>query len=157
MQEIEKLRLRMADLCSKSEQCEYDIQQKLLRKIDRVKTAEIIDFLKERRFIDDKRFACSFANDKVRFSRWGRKKISMALRAKRIKNEYIQLALSSIKDQDYSEALHAAATAKARSLNVGNKEDCQKLLRHLLSRGFESTPAIQEINNLRKSTIDADS
>lgn len=147
--DIEKLRLKMADLCSKSEQCEFDILTKLLRKTTREHAEEIITFLKEQKFINDKRYAQSFANDKMRFSRWGRRKIAISLRAKRIIREYIESAIHTLLEEEYAESLTAAAMSKARSLNLQSREDCQKLLRHLVGRGFEADLAIKEIKRLR--------
>ena len=52
----EALKLKMADLCARSEQCEYDIREKLRRKMLPIADIDrIICFLIENRFIDDLR------------------------------------------------------------------------------------------------------
>ncbi len=150
-------RLKMADLCARAEHCEHEIREKLFKQglsssdIDR-----LIDFLIENRFIDNSRYAAGFARDKVRFSRWGRNKVRQALALKRIPSATIREALEEIGEDDYLEALHRAAIAKARGLSLDDYDDRAKLYRHLLSRGFESALISSEIVRLRKEQKDAD-
>ena len=51
-------KLRMADLCARSEQCEADIRQKLYRLgLSSVEVQQIITQLIDEKFIDNARFA----------------------------------------------------------------------------------------------------
>ena len=139
----------MAGLCAKSEQCEADIIKKLQAKqLPGADIDWVLRELRERKFVDNARFAVAYARDKVRFSSWGRLKIRAGLVSKRISSTAIKDALSSIDPDDYEAAVARAAKAKAAHLDLTTKEDRIKLYRHLLSRGFESTPAIAEIRRL---------
>lgn len=134
----EVLLKRMAGLCAKSEQCTFDISLKLYKaRLPLDKRDEIIEYLTANRYLDDSRFARSFANYKVRFSAWGKRKIRMALAAKRIDSALISQALDSISDEDYMEALNRVIQAKQRDLDISDREQRAKLYRSLLSRGFE--------------------
>ena len=145
----ETMRLRMADLCARTEQCEYDIRMKLRRAAIAASDADdIIAFLRRERFVDDDRYACAFARDKVRFSAWGPYKVRLALAAKRIPAAVIAKALQSVDQKDYAEALRKTATAKSRSLDLTDRDDRLKLYRHILSRGFESDKAKEAIRAL---------
>ena len=147
----EALKLRMAGLCSRSEQCSFDILAKLRRAgLSKEKSEEIVRFLIDRRFISDRRFAAAFASSKVRLSAWGRYKVAAALRAKRIPEPLIREALDSIETSEYVGALRKAAFAKARSLNLTVKEDAVKLYRHLASRGFESALIVAQVKAIIK-------
>lgn len=135
----EEALLAMADLCARSEQCEFDIVRKLrLKMLPMSSISEIIDYLKENRYIDADRYASGFANDKVRFSAWGRLKIRAALIAKKIPSHSIQTALDNIDESDYADALRRAVNAKIRSVDLNVYEDRMKMYRYLMSRGFES-------------------
>ena len=135
----EALLKRMASLCAKSEQCTFDISTKLYKSgLPADKREEIIEYLTAHRYLDDARFARSFASYKVRFSGWGKRKIRMALAAKRIDGSLIADALDAIDHDDYADALSRVAESKKRNLDLQSREDRQKLYRHLLSRGFES-------------------
>lgn len=147
----ESVRLRMADLCSRSEQCSADIREKILKSgISRGDAEEILDFLKREKFIDDARFARAFARDKVRFSGWGKLKIRLHLRSKRISDSDIAAALEQIDSADYISALKRAGIAKVKTLNVFEAGDAQKLIRHLASRGFESGLIMKFLTAIRK-------
>lgn len=147
----EAMRLKMADLCARSEQCEHDIREKLRRKMLRPDDIDnIIGFLIERKFIDNARFARSFTNDKVRFAGWGRNKIRRALALKRIPTSLISEAFEEIDENEYYDALLKAAASKARSLRLEEYDDRLRLFRHLFSRGFESPLISKAIASIRK-------
>lgn len=150
-QSKEQVLNRLAGLCSRSEQCSADILVKLRRTtLTADEQSEIMDTLTAVGFVDDARYARSFANDKVRFSGWGRRKISMHLAAKRISRELIDEALAGIEADDYKEALIRTARAKARTLDVSDREDRVKLLRHLASRGFEPQLCIRVVEAIER-------
>lgn len=141
----EEARLKMADLCARSEQCEYDISQKLYKYgISAQERVEIIGYLIENKFIDNLRYAKSYAKDKCRFSGWGPFKIRYALSAKRIDSSDISEALEEIEEEQWEEALNKAANSKASKLDLNgenSRDERLKLYRFLLSRGFESEKA----------------
>lgn len=150
----EAARIRMADLCARSEQCEADIRQKLYRLgLASGEVQKIIESLTRESFIDNARFARSFSRDKCRFSSWGRNKIRLALAAKRISSQDIAQGLEAIEEKDYLDALRRVAAAKARGLDLNGPEGREnriKLFRHILSRGFESDLATKAIKELLK-------
>lgn len=150
----EAARIRMADLCARSEQCEADIRQKLYRLgLASGEVQKIIESLTLESFIDNARFARSFARDKCRFSSWGRNKIRLALAAKRISPQDIAQGLEAIEEKDCLDALRRVAAAKARGLDLtgpDGRENRIKLFRHILSRGFESDLATKAIKELLK-------
>lgn len=143
--------LRMAHFCSRSEYSEYEIRQKLLKmRIIGSVSDEIIEYLTQERYIDNERYARAFANDKLRYSGWGRNKIRMALAAKRIPSQLIFEALDSLDGEQYMLTLMRVAMSKSRSLDLNEAVDRQRLYRHLLSRGFESPLISQALHQLSK-------
>lgn len=132
----------MADLCARSEQCAFDVARKLrARGLSSSDIRQVIGELTDRRFLDEFRYARSFARDKVRFSAWGKYKIRAALLARRISVRVIEDAFLEIDPEDYSAAVSRAAAARASALDLSVAADRMKLYRHLLSRGFESDVA----------------
>ena len=135
----EALLKRMAGLCARSEQCTFDISLKLYKAgLPKEKREGIIDYLTANRYLDDARYARSFASYKVRFSGWGRHKIRMALMAKRIPSDLIAAAFEAIDEEEYAEALKRVVESRKKDLDVSDREQRARLYRHLLSRGFES-------------------
>lgn len=149
-------RIRMADLCARSEQCEADIRQKLYKMgITSAQTAEIIEYLIDNKFIDNARFARSFARDKCRFSAWGKYKIQSALAAKRISSKDIAQGIEGIEESDYREALRRVTVAKAKGIDLFGddaRENRMKLFRHIISRGFESNLAADMVRAIIKDS-----
>ncbi|MCM1153610.1 MAG: RecX family transcriptional regulator [Muribaculum sp.] len=146
----EAMRLKMASLCSRGEQCEADVFGKLVKSgLSMADIEAILTFLKKERFIDNERFARAFSSDKLRFGGWGRNKIRMALAAKKVESSSISKALEALPEDVYVAKLEEVARAKARGLDLSLRQDVMKLYRHLLQRGFESSLAVAVIKKLR--------
>lgn len=147
----EAAKLRMADLCARSEQCESEIRTKLVRLgLVSGDVDGVIRELKEGRFVDNARYARAFARDKMRFAGWGRRKIAAALVAKRIASTDIREAIDELDGDEYAETVMRAARSKGRGLDLSTAEDRAKLLRHLASRGFEAGICYKAIDTLRR-------
>lgn len=154
---VEAARLRMADLCARSEQCAYEIRQKLSRMgLPPHDVEDVLDFLRREKFVDDARYARSYARDKCRFSGWGVNKIRLGLMAKRIDAHLVDVAVKSIDAGDYREALKRAAASKAAGLDLHGSEgqaNRAKLYRHIISRGFEPELAGKVVGYLASRQI----
>lgn len=145
----EAMKLRLAGLCSRSEQCEADLRVKMSRAgLPSDDADRIIAFLREQRFLDDARFAGAFARDKAKFAGWGAAKIRMALAAKRIPSAVISEAIASIEPADLDRSLTAITMSKSRGLDLSLREDRAKLLRRLMSRGFPYADCVRAIKAL---------
>ena len=143
--------LRMAGLCAGAEQCSADIRSKILKQGFSPEDADkMLSYLQSNKYIDDSRYARAYAVDKVRFSGWGKMKVRMGLRAKGMSDAIVSQALGYISEKEYAEALEKVLLAKARSLDLADVKDRQKLYRHLASRGFESQLIISAMRSLMK-------
>ena len=135
-------------LCSQSEHCKAQIMEKLsLWGVSVQDAYNIMDYLVKEKYIDNKRFARAYCHDKFCYNHWGRIKIRQMLRHLRLSDEEIEEGMQAINDDDYLEALNDVLQAKDRSLR---EKDIYlrkaKLVRHLLSRGFETDLAVDAVN-----------
>ncbi len=130
---------RAEALCSQQEKCRHDIHEKLVQwDIGENDIAKILDRLEAEKFIDESRFAASFARDKFRFNKWGRIRISYALKQKHVPESIINEALDSIPEDEYREVLTAELAKKRKSVKGRNAWDIRnKLSRFARQRGFE--------------------
>lgn len=130
---------RLEELCVRGEHCRYELAEKLYKwLVPQSEADRILKDLSERRFYDDARFAGAYARDKALYGRWGRRKIAMGLRAKRIGSSLIQQALDSIDEDEYRTRMLDTLAAKARSLKEGNTfEGRTKLYRFGVMHGYE--------------------
>ena len=93
---------RLASACSQAEHCTGEINQKLERwGIAPDAHQRILDYLITNKYVDDARFAKLFVRDKLKFNKWGRRKIAEALWMKRIPTDIQEEALAEITDEDY--------------------------------------------------------
>lgn len=132
---------KLQDLCARAEVSTGEALEKLRRwGVTGHRAEQVVQSLVDSRFIDDGRFARAFVRDRYLYSRWGRLKISQALRLKRVDREYIDEALDEEIDQQVYEAnLVALLRAKLRQLPDSDDEYaiCGKLMRFAAGRGFE--------------------
>ncbi|MCM1348589.1 MAG: recombination regulator RecX [Firmicutes bacterium] len=140
----------LEELCARSEQCRYDLAQKLYKKgVSQETAATILNHLEEQGFVNELRFACAFVRDKYRFDRWGRKKIVSSLMLKRISRDSIDKALKEIDIKQYGLNCYNLLQSKRRQLNkITDPYDVkQRLLRFAAGRGYEPGLIIKLLDN----------
>jgi regulatory protein len=144
--EIDDLIVKLESYCAYQERCLFEIQSKLTRLgSTESDSKKVIEHLGKNRFYDQKRFAQSFAQGKLRINKWGKAKIKAALIQKFIDKETIKDALYSIDYDEYLSILKGLIHRKNSELSKEKDEwlKKQKILRFLSSRGF-SYDEIQE-------------
>jgi len=131
---------KAAFLCSRSEHCTSDIQEKLkLWGLSAEDSEPVIEKLTAEKYIDNERFVRAYVKDKFRFNHWGKQKIAFMLRSKNISSEIMELAFEEIEDEGYSNELRKILTDKEKSIKAKDQYDKRnKLMRFAMGRGFES-------------------
>lgn len=131
---------KAAFICSRSEHCTSEIQEKLKLWGLSAEDAELVlAKLFEEKYLDDERFARAYVKDKFRFNHWGKQKIAFMLRSKNISSEIMELAFKEIEDEGYSEELRKLLIDKEKSIKAKDQYDKRnKLMRFAMGRGFES-------------------
>ena len=118
--------MRLEALCSRSEHCEWELREKLRGWGVGIPDAEkILATLHKARYYDDERFARAFARDKLIYNRWGRRKIALALRAKRVDDVVVADALDEIDNEEYVSVLNAMMKARAKVIKEGHMKGVQ--------------------------------
>ena len=129
---------RMAARCSTAELCQHDMLSKLQQwGLDEAAIARIMQYLTEHRFVDEERYCRAFVNDKVRYAKWGRRKIEQALWQKHIDPQLVQQALDDVDDELYVEMLRPQIQAKRQHTTARNEYELNmKLIRWAMGRGY---------------------
>ncbi len=124
--------------CAYQERCINDVIKKLHSwKLNEEAIKEIVFILKKEGFIDEERFARSFAVGKLRNNKWGRNKIFYALNKKQLPELYIQIGLAEIDQDEYINTLKGILSAK--KINAPNEYERQnKLLHYAVQKGFQA-------------------
>ena len=131
---------RVASLCSGSEHCSSEIRKKLLLwGLSPTQSEKAITFLNEEKYIDSQRFCRAYCLDKFRYNHWGRIKISQMLRLLEMDSTDINEGLDAIPEEEYQEVLQHILEQKNKQLRDSDPYIRKgKLVRHALSRGFET-------------------
>lgn len=130
--------LQLAALCAQAEHCQQEMRDKMRRwELDETAQNRIVARLVKERYIDDERYARAFVKDKIRYNKWGRRKVQQALWLKHIDSEIQQRVLDEIDEKEYLDVLRPLLKQKRKSIKAASDYELnQKLVRFALSRGF---------------------
>lgn len=155
----EKLSLNEAQLkleyyCSYQERCHQEVVQKsydLGMKSNEIDA--IVVHLLQNNFLNEERFARSFARGKHRIKSWGKIRIVNELKQRHISAPNIKLALTEIDEEGYQEVLDKLAERYWDSLTErkGQKKN-KKFCDYLLRRGWESNLVYGKLKEFEKLT-----
>ena len=136
--------------CSYQERSHEEVVSKLWSmKMESEEIDEIMVHLIGSNFLNEERFACSFARGKHRIKHWGKIRIVNELRFKKISQTLINIALKEITPEEYSQTFHALADRHwefMRETNTLKKQ--KKFCDYLLRRGFESNLVFEKVKDL---------
>jgi len=126
----------MKRFCAYQERCISDVRQKLYKDGFRGEEAEwaIAELISEK-YLNEERFARSFARGKFRINKWGRVKIEIELRRRAVSSGNIRRGLSEISDTAYEGCLRELIK-KLGGTEASDKAKL-KIKRSLMQRGFE--------------------
>ena len=130
--------LQLAQLCARSEHCQHDMLEKMRRwGMSDEAQARVMQRLVGERYIDDERYARAFVRDKIRYNKWGRRKVEQALWAKHIDDDIRERVLGEVDDEEYLSVLRPLLKQKRKSTTAATDYELnQKLVKFALQRGF---------------------
>ena len=130
--------LTLAALCAQAEHCQWEMLEKMRRwEVPEEAQARVMQRLVKERYVDDERYAQAFVKDKIRYNKWGRRKVDQALWQKHIDEDIRKRVLDEVDDEEYISVLRTLLKQK-RKLTKANSdyELNQKLMRFAMGRGF---------------------
>jgi regulatory protein len=151
----EKLTLNEAQLkleyyCSYQERCHQEVVQKsydLGMKSNEVDM--IVVHLLQNNFLNEERFARSFARGKHRIKAWGKNRIVNELKQRQILASNIKCALTEISEEEYRDTLDKISEKHWEALMERNpQKKKKKFCDYLLRKGWESNLVYQKLKEL---------
>ncbi|MDP3681849.1 MAG: regulatory protein RecX [Flavobacterium sp.] len=136
--------------CAYQERCHEEVVQKLRSmKMDADEIDTIMVHLISDNFLNEERFAQSFARGKHRIKHWGKVRIVNELKAKKITQTLINIALKEISTEEYLSTFHTLADRNWESIKETNLlKKRKKFCDYLLRRGFESNLIFEKAKEL---------
>ena len=154
----EQVLYKLTFLCARAEYCQHDMLEKMRKwEVNSVDKAEIMEYLLREKYVDQERYARHFISDKLRFNKWGRRKVEQALYMKRIPESIYRPILDEQCDEDYEDILMPLLRNKLRTVKGKNSYDIRnKIIRFALSRGFETDLVLKAVDKLQIGGDDCD-
>lgn len=140
--------------CAYQDRCHQEVRSKLLDLgVYGDELEEIMAQLITDRFLDEERFARSFARGKFLVKQWGRIRITAELRLRKISDYCVRAALSEIDEQRYREQLQQLLTRKAalEQLSAADISHRQRLFQFALRKGYEPELVQQALAGWQKA------
>jgi len=147
---VNEAKKRMARYCSYQDRCHQEVENKL-KEMSLITEANelIIMYLLEHDFLNEERFAKSFARGKFRIKNWGKQRIIRELKFRNVSDFNIKTALMEFTTEEYLNSLNRLAIKKAQNItevNIYKKR--KKLADYLLYRGWESDLVYSKLREL---------
>lgn len=147
---VEEATRKLEYYCSYQDRCHEEVHQKLktLRMIPEA-IDHIIAHLIQHNFLNEERFACSFARGKWRIKQWGKKRIILELKQRGITKYNIDKALKEIDEDEYIQNFNALAEeqwGKIKESSIVKRK--KKLADMLLRKGYESNLIFDKLGDI---------
>jgi regulatory protein len=154
----ERLFQRAAKLLAAKQRSVEELRERLLAgrgaNPDLVET--VIERLREYGYLDDERFAQSYASLRIQQRPIGRQRLQRDLHLKKIDKQTVDTALDQVFEQTPEADLidHAIARRIRLRGRPKTREEAKKLFDHLLRQGFAFELVSEKVRALAKSEID---
>lgn len=147
---------KLEHFCAYQERCHAEVISKLYSlKMSPDEIDTIVVQLIENNFLNETRFACSFARGKHRIKYWGKIRITNELKMKHISSTNIALALKEITQEEYETTFDELSERCWKSIaekNILKKR--KKFCDYMLRRGYESNLVYEKVTSLEKNFCD---
>ncbi|SEB55755.1 regulatory protein [Maribacter dokdonensis] len=147
---VQEATKKIESYCAYQDRCHKEVVSKL-KDMGMIPLAidTIIAQLIEDRFLNEERFAKSFARGKFNIKKWGKNRIVRELKFKDISKYNITTALKEIKPEAYSTTLdHLAKKRLDQITETNTQKRRKKLADYLLYRGWESHLVYEKLQEL---------
>ncbi|WP_268848193.1 regulatory protein RecX [Flavobacterium aestivum] len=143
---------KIEHFCAYQERCHEEVVSKLWSmKMNSGEIDQIIVHLIEHNFLNETRFACSFARGKHRIKHWGKIRITNELKVRKIGQNLINLALKEISPEEYIATFEDLAERNWKSMSENDLlKKRKKFCDYMLRRGFESNLIYDKVRELEQ-------
>lgn len=141
---------KLTTFCAYQDRCPWEIRRKLYDKGIKDEPAEkLIAELVAEEFVNEERYARSFARGKFRLKKWGKTRIRMELKMREISEDLIRKGLSEIDPDEYYDTLLAQTGKKwERTLESDTYKKKFKVTQYLMNKGFEMDLVKEAVESL---------
>jgi len=130
---------QMRSFCAYQERCHKEVRTRLLEyQVYGDELEQVIAELISENFLNEERFAKSYARGKFRMKKWGKMKITQELKFRYISPYCIKKGMAEIDNEEYFDTLVELLTKKNNILRESDKyKRRKKLTDHATRKGYE--------------------
>lgn len=135
----EEAKKKALQYCAYQERCHQEVKSKLYNiGLNTSEVDELLVYLINEGFLNEERFAKTFAGGKFRLKKWGRVKITQALEAKGLSKNCVRIGLKEIEQEDYEHTLKDLLLVKRNAIDEENLFVLRdKLSKYAIFKGYE--------------------
>ncbi len=140
--------LKISSYCAYQERTQQEVRDKLYGYgLHKDMVEELISKLITENFLNEERFAKSYAGGKFRIKQWGTVKIREALKAKGLSDYCIRKGLLEIDASDYHQTLLSLIEKRSEKEKEKNEfKRKHKIAAYLIGKGYEGDLVWEELN-----------
>jgi regulatory protein len=126
--------------CAYQERCQQEVRDKMYSwGLHANEVENVIAELISKNFLNEERFAKAYAGGKFRIKKWGRVKIRMELKRRKLSEYCIKKGMAEINEDDYRYTLKKLAQEKMKATKERDSmKKKYKVMSYLASKGYES-------------------
>lgn len=147
---VEEIKRKLEAYCVYQDRCHKEVEKKMkeYNLIPEAQELILLSLMKDN-FLNEERFAKSFARGKFRIKKWGKDRIVRELKMRNISTYNIKSALKEITEEDYINTFNELAKKRLKQITDTNiLKKRKKLADYLLYRGWESSLVYKKVNEL---------
>jgi len=147
---LHEIQLKLEHYCAYQDRCHKEVTHKLYQLgANQEERDTIIIHLITQNFLNEERFARSFARGKHRIKHWGKIRITNELKIRNINQTLINLALKEIEPEEYIATFEELADRNWISISENDLlKKRKKFCDYMLRRGFESNLIYDKVKEL---------
>ncbi|WP_088323881.1 regulatory protein RecX [Polaribacter tangerinus] len=137
---VQEIKRKLEQYCVYQDRCHKEVEQKMrdYQLIPEAREQILLSLLQDN-FLNEERFAKSFARGKFRIKNWGKQRIIRELKFKDISAYNIKTALKEIDETAYIETIYRITQNRNSVITESNHyKRKKKLIDFLLRKGFEN-------------------
>ncbi|WP_343488150.1 regulatory protein RecX [Allomuricauda sp. d1] len=147
---VQEATKKLESYCAYQERCHQEVVQKL-RQMRMIPEAidHIVTHLIKENYLNEERFAKSYARGKFTVKKWGKNRIVNELKRRQISRFNIKSALKEIDGEEYLNTFDKLAEKRLAQIKETHPQKRKrKLADYLLYRGWESELVYQKVKEL---------
>ncbi len=138
-EKMKSAKIKAGNYCAYQERTQQEVRDKLYNLgLHRDEVEEVLTELILEDFVNEERFAKSFASGRFHLKKWGKVKIEYELKRKRISPYCIKKALMEISEDDYDSAIQQLIDKRKSNYSGNQFEIKNKISKYLINKGFEA-------------------